>query len=297
MAASLGVCLLQVPHTIQRPHPCTQTDRTLELLEQLEKRGRCKVLIFTATKRMADDLSRDLTRKRFRCMPIHGDKSQREREATLQGFRKTKEGVLVATDVAARGLDIRDLPCVINFDFPGTMEDYVHRIGRTGRAGDKGDAYTFLCEVHTAHILCHTHTHTHGHATPCTPQEDAKNAGALIRLLEDAKQEIPRELDDLDRLAPRGGGFGKGKGKGKGKGRYGEVAGRTWRQTLCELAIAAMVVVCLHPHTHTFAHTRKQMQTNKLHTQGGWIWWQGKKGGRRSSRHVRRSRSRVSRGG
>ena len=80
-------------------------------------------------------------------MAIHGDKAQRERDAVLKQFRHSKESIMVATDVAARGLDIRDLPCVINFDFPGTMEDYVHRIGRTGRGGDKGDAYTFLSQV------------------------------------------------------------------------------------------------------------------------------------------------------
>ena len=122
----------------------------MDLLEELRDKRRMKVLIFTATKRMADELTRELRHKRHMAASIHGDKSQRERENTLKEFRHMKEGVLVATDVAARGLDIRDLPCVINFDFPGTMEDYVHRIGRTGRAGDKGDAHTLL----TAVCLC-----------------------------------------------------------------------------------------------------------------------------------------------
>eukprot|EP00755_Sulcionema_specki_P019006 Sspe_Gene.68315::Locus_40304_Transcript_1_1_Confidence_1.000_Length_1427::g.68315::m.68315/K12823/DDX5, DBP2; ATP-dependent RNA helicase DDX5/DBP2 len=119
-------------------------DRMVDLVKHLQNHHLMKMLVFTATKREAENLSRYLDRKGFRAMAIHGDKQQRERDYVLREFRHRREAILVATDVAARGLDIRDLPVVINYDFPATMEDYVHRIGRTGRAGDKGDAYTFF---------------------------------------------------------------------------------------------------------------------------------------------------------
>ncbi|CUI05370.1 DEAD/DEAH box helicase [Massilia antarctica] len=99
-----------------------------------------QVLVFSNTKIGASRLSRHLEQGGINATAIHGDKTQQERMAALDAFKKGEIDVLVATDVAARGLDISDLPCVINFDLPYNAEDYVHRIGRTGRAGASGDA-------------------------------------------------------------------------------------------------------------------------------------------------------------
>jgi superfamily II DNA/RNA helicase len=99
-----------------------------------------QVLVFSNTKIGASRLSRHLEQSGIKATAIHGDKTQQERMAALEAFKKGETDVLVATDVAARGLDISDLPCVINYDLPYNAEDYVHRIGRTGRAGASGDA-------------------------------------------------------------------------------------------------------------------------------------------------------------
>jgi ATP-dependent RNA helicase DDX5/DBP2 len=101
-------------------------------------------LIFTKTKKGCDRLSKELRSRGFYSMAIHGDKSQNEREFVLDTFRRKKVNILVATDVAARGLDIKNITYVINFDFPMQIEDYVHRIGRTGRAGESGIAISFF---------------------------------------------------------------------------------------------------------------------------------------------------------
>ncbi|MEC5159785.1 MULTISPECIES: DEAD/DEAH box helicase [unclassified Janthinobacterium] len=105
-----------------------------------------QILIFSNTKIGASRLARSLEQEGVKCTAIHGDKTQQERMAALEAFKKGEIDVLVATDVAARGLDITDLPCVINFDLPYNAEDYVHRIGRTGRAGASGDAISIFSD-------------------------------------------------------------------------------------------------------------------------------------------------------
>lgn len=107
-------------------------------------RGISQVIVFTNTKIGASRLARQLERDGLNASAIHGDKSQQERLATLEGFKKGEVSVLVATDVAARGLDIAELPAVINYDLPYSPEDYVHRIGRTGRAGASGLALSLM---------------------------------------------------------------------------------------------------------------------------------------------------------
>ncbi|MFM7216665.1 MAG: DEAD/DEAH box helicase [Bacteroidota bacterium] len=101
------------------------------------------VLVFTRTKRGADRVARDLTKAGIKAESIHGDKSQTARQRALQGFKDRKVRVLVATDIAARGIDVQQLSHVINFEIPEVAETYVHRIGRTGRAGANGVAFTF----------------------------------------------------------------------------------------------------------------------------------------------------------
>ncbi|NQW30729.1 MAG: DEAD/DEAH box helicase [Ignavibacteria bacterium] len=108
------------------------------LLEELEG----SVLVFTRTKRGADRVAKELHKNGHRVTAIHGDKSQHARQRALDDFKSRKMRVLVATDVAARGIDVTDLPFVVNFDMPDTAETYVHRIGRTGRAGKSGTALT-----------------------------------------------------------------------------------------------------------------------------------------------------------
>ena len=111
-----------------------------------------QVLVFVRTRHGADRLCRQLVRDGIRCMALHGDKSQGARSRALEGFKEGKVTALIATDIAARGLDIDQLPHVVNFDLPALAEDYVHRIGRTGRAGAEGEAIS-LVAPEEAHLL------------------------------------------------------------------------------------------------------------------------------------------------
>lgn len=119
-------------------------DKFQVLVDLLEHDDTGKTIIFGRTKRGVDRLSRDLAQVGINADSIHGDKDQRRRTKVLNRFRSHSIRVLVATDVAARGLDIDDISHVINYDAPQTQEDYVHRIGRTGRAGKEGTAVTFV---------------------------------------------------------------------------------------------------------------------------------------------------------
>ncbi|MTV40122.1 DEAD/DEAH box helicase [Duganella radicis] len=112
----------------------------------LRQRELKQVIIFSNTKLGASRLARELEREGMKAVAIHGDRTQQERMAALDAFKKNEIDILVATDVAARGLDISDLPCVINYDLPYNAEDYVHRIGRTGRAGASGDAISIYSD-------------------------------------------------------------------------------------------------------------------------------------------------------
>ena len=119
--------------------------KKMEALEGLLRRGDVsKVLIFIETKRDVDRVSRELVQKGFKVDSIHGDKRQRQRQLALKNFKDDHINILVATDVAARGLDINDITHVINYTIPLTHDDYIHRIGRTGRNSKKGFAYTFI---------------------------------------------------------------------------------------------------------------------------------------------------------
>jgi len=121
------------------------TARKTSLLIDLLRRGELdRVLVFTRTKHGANRLTQKLVRARIQADAIHGNKSQSARERALAGFRRGQTRVVVATDIAARGIDVKDLPHVVNFDLPHEPEVYVHRVGRTGRAGARGTAIT-LC--------------------------------------------------------------------------------------------------------------------------------------------------------
>lgn len=138
---------------VQLVEICKDDQRFSRLVQHLTNHanvgnGQNKTLIFCETKRGCDIL-RDRLRsyKEFRIAAIHGDKEQRERDRTLSEFRSGRLNTLIATDVASRGLDIKNIDLVINYDIPKTIEDYIHRIGRTGRAGAKGTAITLFSEA------------------------------------------------------------------------------------------------------------------------------------------------------
>jgi ATP-dependent RNA helicase RhlE len=118
--------------------------KTELLAELLEKQELDSVLVFTRTKHGADRVVRHLSGKGIEATAMHADKSQVERTRALEDFKSGKIRVLVATDIAQRGLDVTGISHVINYDVPQQPEDYVHRIGRTGRAAATGDAFTFM---------------------------------------------------------------------------------------------------------------------------------------------------------
>ncbi len=114
------------------------------LVHLLDEHKIGQALVFTRTKYGADKLAKQLVKRGISAAPIHGDRSQPQRTKALSDFKTNQVRILVATDIAARGLDIEQLPHVINFELPHVPEDYVHRIGRTGRAGTPGDALSLV---------------------------------------------------------------------------------------------------------------------------------------------------------
>ncbi|KAF6152231.1 hypothetical protein GIB67_005885 [Kingdonia uniflora] len=168
--------------------------KLVTLLEDIMDGSR--ILIFMDTKKGCDQTTRQLRMDGWPALSIHGDKSQAERDWVLSEFKAGKSPIMTATDVAARGLDVKDVKYVINYDFPGSLEDYVHRIGRTGRAGAKGTAYTFFTAA------------------------SARFAKELISILEEAGQKVCPELAAMGRGAPPSlSGHGRDRGRGFGGGR------------------------------------------------------------------------------
>jgi ATP-dependent RNA helicase RhlE len=137
----------------QKVYLVEQTKKQALLIQLLKAEGNKQVIIFTKTKITASRLSRALQKEGIAADAIHGDKSQKERLEALDAFKAGKITALVATDVAARGLDITDLPMVINYEIPSAPEDYVHRIGRTGRAGASGLAVSLVCEDEEKYLV------------------------------------------------------------------------------------------------------------------------------------------------
>ncbi|KAF7139354.1 hypothetical protein RHSIM_Rhsim07G0213500 [Rhododendron simsii] len=127
-------------HVIMVKH----TEKLFKLQKLLDELGDKTAIVFINTKKTADGLPKSLDKAGYRVTTLHGGKSQEQREISLKGFREKRYNVLVATDVAGRGIDIPDVAHVINYNMPGNIEMYTHRIGRTGRAGKTGVATTFL---------------------------------------------------------------------------------------------------------------------------------------------------------
>ncbi|XP_027126220.2 DEAD-box ATP-dependent RNA helicase 20-like [Coffea arabica] len=167
--------------------------RLIRLLKEVMDGSR--ILIFVETKKGCDQVTRQLRMDGWPALSIHGDKSQDERDWVLADFKSGRNPIMIATDVAARGLDVKDIKCVVNYDFPSSLEDYVHRIGRTGRAGATGTAFTFF-------------THANG-----------KFARDLIKILRDAGQIIPPDLSAMARST--GSTMGGNNFRSRGRGGFG----------------------------------------------------------------------------
>ncbi|XP_062906853.1 DEAD-box helicase 3 X-linked a isoform X5 [Mobula hypostoma] len=181
-----------------------EQDKRSFLLDLLNATGKDSLtLVFVETKKGADSLEDFLYREGYACTSIHGDRSQRDREEALHQFRSGKCPILVATAVAARGLDISNVKHVINFDLPSDIEEYVHRIGRTGRVGNLGLATSFFNE------------------------KNSNITKDLLDLLVEAKQEVPSWLENLAYEQQH-----KSTGRGRSKSRFGSgFGGRDYRQT------------------------------------------------------------------
>jgi ATP-dependent RNA helicase RhlE len=137
----------------QQAYAVSATSKQAFLVQLLKEAQTNQVIVFTKTKLTASRLARALQKENISADAIHGDKSQKERIEALDAFKAGKVMALVATDVAARGLDISDLPMVINYEIPSAPEDYVHRIGRTGRAGASGIAISLISEDEEKYFL------------------------------------------------------------------------------------------------------------------------------------------------
>lgn len=161
---------------------CEETDKFSllhKLMSEIAKEENHKTLIFSQTKRCVDFLVRRLNDCGWRAAGIHGDKSQVVRDKVMNAFRSGRIPILVATDVAARGIDVDNITSVVNYDFPNDTESYVHRIGRTGRSGNKGYAYTFFTQ---ANLNC---------------------VRGLIGVLKQANQEVNPQLYELSPQRPK----------------------------------------------------------------------------------------------
>ncbi|CAF3511586.1 ATP-dependent RNA helicase dbp2 [Fusarium graminearum] len=172
-------------------------DRMIKHMEKVMENKENKILIFVGTKRVADEITRFLRQDGWPALSIHGDKQQNERDWVLDQFKTGKSPIMVATDVASRGIDVRNITHVLNYDYPNNSEDYIHRIGRTGRAGAMGTAITLFTT------------------------DNQKQARDLVNVLQEAKQQIDPRLVEMTRYGGGGGrGYG-GWGRGRGGGRGG----------------------------------------------------------------------------
>ena len=169
--------------------------RLLELLGQWYEEG--KILVFVHTQEKCDTVFRDLLRAGYPCLSLHGGKDQSDRESTIADFKSDVCNVLVATSVAARGLDVKSLRLVVNYDVPNHHEDYVHRCGRTGRAGAKGTAVTFI-----------------------GPDEE-RYAPDLVKALKESGREVPADLASLAELHAQKRRDGTAQAHGSGFGGSG----------------------------------------------------------------------------
>lgn len=183
---NIGSLNLAANHNIRQLVDICQEEekegKILNLLQEIAADRSNKIIVFVETKKKVEDILKSIRREGFAATSIHGDKSQPERDFVLTDFRTGKSSILIATDVAARGLDVEDVKYVINYDYPNSSEDYIHRIGRTGRCQQSGTAYTFF-----------------------TPG-NARQARELVSVLEEAAQKPSAALLEMARLTSTGKG-------------------------------------------------------------------------------------------
>ncbi|CAM9769928.1 unnamed protein product [Ascophyllum nodosum] len=181
---TVGSLELSANKDIKQIIECTEDfNKYRSLIKHLQEHGTAgKVLVFVETKKGCDALTRSLRQDGYQARCIHGDKTQEERDYVLKDFKAGNFMVLVATDVAARGLDVKDIQMVINFDFPNNMEDYIHRIGRCGRAGAKGRAVSFF------------------------GSKNSRNCRELMKILHESGNMVPQDLQQMQMSGGGGGG-------------------------------------------------------------------------------------------
>ncbi|KAL7676957.1 hypothetical protein ACOME3_003206 [Neoechinorhynchus agilis] len=150
------------------------------VLHEIMKERNSKTIVFAQTKRRVREFTDILARMGLPVLDIHGDKKQFERDRTLRQFREAKKAILIATDVASRGLDVEDVKFVVNIDYPSQTEDYIHRIGRTARSNHHGTSYTFFTD------------------------KNRREAPKLVKVLKEAGQPVPDKLLDM---VGSGGGY------------------------------------------------------------------------------------------
>ncbi|CAF0728009.1 unnamed protein product [Rotaria sp. Silwood1] len=171
----VGTLDLTAVHSVRQEIEIVKEEEKFDLL--LDFIGRMdsedKMIVFVDRKSSADAVASELIRKHISCQSIHGDREQSDREQALEDLKLGTVNILIATDVASRGLDIQDITVVFNYDLPKSMEDYVHRVGRTGRAGKTGYAISLVT------------------------RENWGSAGRLIKILEEARQNVPGELRQM----------------------------------------------------------------------------------------------------
>lgn len=171
LVGSRSVVAAEITQLIEVRPEDTKFNRVLQLIGDLyEKDEDARTLIFVERQEMADDIFKQLSKRGYPCLSVHGGREQIDRDQAIMDFKSGAIPIMVATSVAARGLDVKQLKLVINYDSPNHGEDYVHRAGRTGRAGNTGTAVTFV-----------------------TPEQE-RFAPFLVRALEDSKQEVPEDL-------------------------------------------------------------------------------------------------------
>nr|CAD7443341.1 unnamed protein product [Timema bartmani] len=237
---NIGSLTLAANHNIlQIVDVCQEHEKEMKLhklLQEICSEKETKTIIFVETKRKVDEITRNICYDGWSAVSIHGDKTQQERDHVLQEFRSGRAPILVATDVAARGLDVEDVKFVINYDYPSSSEDYIHRIGRTGRSQQTGTAYAFF----TSH--------------------NTKHASDLISVLQEANQEINPKLCEMSEMAKSGAYGGRS-----------EV-----QSTMCSIPRGlSQQVATLQPrrtvHTKNEAETDSLMDRGELaETEGAW---------------------------
>jgi ATP-dependent RNA helicase RhlE len=213
---------------VQAVYPVPQELKGLLLVQLLERNILREALVFTRTKHRANRLADLLVRNRLNAARIHGNRSQAQRTEALAGFKAGKYRVLVATDIAARGIDVEALSHVVNFDVPAVPEDYIHRVGRTGRAEMSGDAFTFVAPEEESDLRAIERAIGKGLPRVTLPDFDYKarpQAKLEIPLAERIAAIRSRKADERARgrarghtstRAPQRGGHGGGSGRSSG---------------------------------------------------------------------------------